>query len=43
MLLAQVIPTHDRDLLLYAIAGLVLLAVGIVLIRFAARRRDDDR
>jgi hypothetical protein len=33
------IPTHDRDIDRYAIAGFVLLVVGIALIVLAARSR----
>ena len=38
MRLVQSIPTHDSDLLLYAIAGIALLIVGGFLVRFAQRR-----
>jgi hypothetical protein len=42
--LAQSIPTHDTDVFLYAIGGIVLLIVGGFLVRFAAKRsREHER
>jgi hypothetical protein len=42
MRLVQSIPTHDTDVLLYAIGGIVMLIVGGFLVRFAGRRRRAD-
>ena len=42
VLYARSIPTHDSELLLYAIGGIVLLIVGGFLVRFANRRKETD-